>query len=232
MYRCCYVLSDANKRYSTQLEDCECVEGDRTDLITQIKRNENFCRDQQAVDYDYFVDSLEEYSVIYIQNNSDNNILGACSVDLNASINIYSICVPDHGIKGIGKLLLDNVKDIGGLIEAECIFLSTKSSVVGFYKKNGFIIDGYDEDPIYGTTYNMIYNVEKTLKTPTSSQKRKSSSQKRKSSSQKRKSSSQKRKSSSQKRKSSSQKRKSSSQKRKSSSQRKNNQHKITKKRK
>lgn len=187
MYRCCYVLSDANKRYSTQLADCDCVEGNRTDLITQIKRNENFCRDQQAISYDYFVDSLKQYSIIYIQNNSDNNILGACSINLDAFIIIYSICVPDHGIKGIGKLLLDNVKDIGNLIDAECIFLSAKSSVSGFYVKNGFIIDDYgddDDEPSYGMTdndepsYSMRYNFEKTLKTPTKGGKRKTTSQK------------------------------------------------------
>jgi N-acetylglutamate synthase-like GNAT family acetyltransferase len=178
MYRCCYVLSDANKRYSRQLEDCDCVEGDRTDLITQIKHNENFCRDQQAIGYEYFVDSLEEYSIIYIQNEIDNNILGACSIDLDTDINMFSICVPDHGIKGIGKLLLDTVKVIGKLIDAECIFLLAKSSVRGFYKKNGFKDYDYEDQPIYGRTYSMIYNLEENLKTPTKGGKRKTTSQK------------------------------------------------------
>jgi len=66
MYRCCYVLSDLETWYSKQFEDCGCVEGDRTDLITQIRSNPLFCRDQEAISYNYFVGTMEEYSIIYI----------------------------------------------------------------------------------------------------------------------------------------------------------------------
>ena len=111
MYQCRYVLSNNDKiKYSTQLADHDCVEGDRTELLTQVKENAKFCRDQQAISYGYLIQSLESiyYSCLYIQNKS-GKILGACSIGLGDHIIVYAICVPD-GVPGIGTLLLNNVK--------------------------------------------------------------------------------------------------------------------------
>ena len=165
MYRCCYVLSNTDKQYLTQLANCACVEGDRNELITQIERNNNFCRGQLAINYNYFIQCLKMYTVIYIQNESDNKILGACSIDLvDRIIVIYTICVPDDGIKGIGTLLLNNVKSIGELINAKCITLSANLSVYEFYIKNGFTIDGVDDSDVDGPiSYSMTYNFKPTL---------------------------------------------------------------------
>jgi len=225
---CGYVLSDKETRYSTQIEQCGCVEGNRAELITQIESNPQFCRDQRAISYNYFVGTLKNDSIIYIKN-SDNNILGACSIELGRWMIIYGICVPyDDSIKGIGTILLDKVKCIGELIKAYSITLSAKPSVSRFYKKNGFVTDEDDSDEDdsdeddsdeddYHIGINMIYKFEKT---PATGGKRKTTSQKRKTTSQKRKTTSQKRKTTSQKRKTTSQK-----------SKQKNKQRKITKKR-
>ena len=180
---CGYVLSDKETRYSTQIEQCGCVEGNRAELITQIESNPQFCRDQRAISYNYFVGTLKNDSIIYIKN-SDNNILGACSIELGRWMIIYGICVPyDDSIKGIGTILLDKVKCIGELIKAYSITLSAKPSVSRFYKKNGFVTDEDDSDEDdYHIGINMIYKFEKT---PATGGKRKTTSQKRKTTSQK-----------------------------------------------
>jgi hypothetical protein len=198
---CCYVLSDKETRYSRQFEQCGCVEGNRDDLINQIKNNPQFCRDQTAINYEYFVDTLEKNSIIYI-NNSDNKILGACSINLGRYITIDGICVPfDDSIKGIGTILLNKVKCIGKLIKASAINLSANTSVRGFYEKNGFVIkdtsfntnkrfsifkslskfaetdddDDDDDDNDESTRIKMTYKFEKT---PAKGGKRKTTSQK------------------------------------------------------
>ena len=162
MYICCYILSDKDKRYSTQFSNCGCVEGDRTELLTQIKSDKNFCRKAIGIGYDFFVESLKLNTVIYIKNESDNKILGACSIYLEtALIIIYGLCVPENGIKGIGSLLLDKVKCIGKLIKAEGIVITTELSVVNFYKKNGFT--EYDNPDKEGDdSESMIYSFKQT----------------------------------------------------------------------
>jgi hypothetical protein len=172
MFICCYILSDKDKQqYSTQLSHCDCVEGDRTELLTQVESDKNFCRGRQpAIDYGYFVDTLKINTVIYIKNKSDNKILGACSIYLERLIIIYGICVPDNGIKGIGTLLLDKVKCIGKLIEVEGITITVKLSLVNFYKKNGFI--EYDdtnsgEEDDYGDSEKMMYSFKQTAEAAT-----------------------------------------------------------------
>jgi len=183
MYRCCYVLSEKNKQYFTQLANCGCVEGDKTELLTQVKDNKNFCRDQLAINYNYFVYCLTaDITIIYIQNVIDNKILGACSINLDRILVIYSMCVPDNGIKGIGTLLLDNIKCIGKLIDAERINLAANSSVREFYIKNGFTIDDDDNDDDddhgHGDDIGMTYNFKQTLLTTAKGGTRKSTSQK------------------------------------------------------
>jgi predicted GNAT family N-acyltransferase len=165
---CCYALSDIGTRYTTQFEQCGCVEGNRAELISQIESNPQFCGDQTetAISYTYFVSTLKNHTIIYIKN-SDNNILGACSIKLGAYIIIGGICVPyDDSIKGIGTILLDKVKCIGELIKARAITLSAKPSVSRFYEKNGFVTDEdeYDEGDFRrgsSTSIKMIYEFEK-----------------------------------------------------------------------
>ena len=172
---CCYVLSDKERQYSIEFKQCDCVEGNREDLIIQINNNRQFCRDQdqRAISYDYFVDTLKKDTIIY-KKNSDNKILGACSIHLGTHISIYGICVPfDDSIKGIGTILLNKVKCIGKLINASSINLSANPSVRGFYEKNGFVIDPYVNS--HDIFVLMTYNFEKT---PAKGGKRKTTSQK------------------------------------------------------
>jgi hypothetical protein len=174
MLTCCYVLSDDDKtKYSEILSQCKCVEGNRAELVKQIEENKEFCRDQEAISHDYFCDTLKTETVIYIKN-EENNILGACSIYLSEFIKIIGICVPPYkegSIKGIGTLLLDNVKCIGKLIGSKHISLMINSSgPLEFYKKNGFEKlttfkeDEYDID-VTDTEHDiMIYKFQTTTK--------------------------------------------------------------------
>ena len=145
MYVCCYGLSEYNKQYTNQLVDCGCIEGDRTELIRQIKSDKKFCRDEGAIGYRCFVNSLINDTFLYIKN-ENNEILGACTLNLGEYIILYGICVPDNRIIGIGTLLLNNLKSIGKLINATQITLSASESVQGFYEKNGFTFNKLDDE--------------------------------------------------------------------------------------
>lgn len=164
MYHSRYVLSDYDKRkYSTTLANY-CVEGDRTELLTQVRENKEFCRDQTAISYDYLIQSLASYSCVYIENES-HKILGACAIGLRNYITVYAICVPD-GVKGIGTLLLNNVKMLGNLIGAEGIGLSAGPSVYKFYERNGFTqdkpSDSDSEDEPVSDKIHMTYILKRT----------------------------------------------------------------------
>jgi len=183
MFICYYILSDRDKQtYSTQLSHCDCVEGDRTDLVTQIESDKNFCRGRQpAMNYDFFVKTLKMNTVIYIKNESDNKILGACSIDiekkknLDISIILSTICVPDNGNKGIGTLLIDKVKYIGKLIDAKDIKLSAQLSVIEFYKKNGFTEHDditIDEEDDFNDNKSMKYSFKQTSEATTAKSKK------------------------------------------------------------
>ena len=132
-------------------------------MLTQIKANRQFCRTETAISYDYFVQSLERYTSVYIQN-ENLNIVGACGISLGNHITIYSICVPDG--TGIGTTLLNHVKSIGQLIGAESINLTADQSVYPFYQKNGFTlrsIETEQSEPVWEYTdghYSMTYNLE------------------------------------------------------------------------
>jgi len=174
MLTCCYILSDDDKtKYSKILSGCKCVEGDRDELVKQIEENKEFCRDQEAISHDYFCDTLKTATVIYIKN-EENNILGACSIYLSEFIKIIGICVPPYkegSIKGIGTLLLNNVKCIGKLIGAKQITLMINSrGPRKFYEDNGFEqLTTFEEDE-YDIDVNdtehaiMIYKFQTTTK--------------------------------------------------------------------
>jgi hypothetical protein len=173
MLTCCYILSDDDTKYSKILSDCKCVEGNRDELVRQITENEEFCRDK-GIDYKYFCGTLKTETVIYIKN-EENNILGACSIYLSEFIKIIGICVPHYkkdDIKGIGPLLLNNVKHIGKLIGAKNInlIINKISGPEKFYTDNGFEElttfeeDEYDIDPEDNEHAIMIYKFPTTTK--------------------------------------------------------------------
>jgi hypothetical protein len=173
MLTCCYILGREDKKYSKILSDCKCVEGVRAELVRQITKNTEFCRDTGAISYEYFLDSVEKYTVIYIKNDS-NTILGACSLDLGENISIRGICVPHYkkdDIKGIGPLLLNNVKHIGKLIGAKHITLMMNSrGPKKFYKDNHFeklttFEEGEYDIDVNDTEHSiMIYKFPETTK--------------------------------------------------------------------
>jgi len=176
-----YVLSEKEKGYSKRFEECGCAEGDKEQLIKKIKSNKKFCRDECGISYVYFVETLKNFNIIYVQD-SDTKILGACSINLcpPTTILIQGICVPEGIIKGIGTILLNIVKCIGEKIHAKTISIYINKSVSGFYEKNGFVESSVkggvmvcDRD-LDGEDVSMIFNIPP----PPRGGKRKTTSQK------------------------------------------------------
>jgi predicted GNAT family N-acyltransferase len=143
-----YYINPFNK-YNKAFEELGYKKGNINELLRIIKINPLFCRNQKAINYDYFIKSISQDAVIYItddENVSYNNyIVGCCTLYINSSSNsnitITGICVPFSSEKKYGTLLLNAVKRIGEKIKSDVIYLGAKDSNKDFYLKNGFIIN-------------------------------------------------------------------------------------------
>jgi hypothetical protein len=140
-----YVCSEQEEEYSDTFRSLNCVEGDRNNLVEQVASAKDFCKDGRAIDYDYFLETIKKETVLYIKTDSDSeNVLGCCSISINSPdyIGISGICVPDRGIKGIGTVLIDKLKELAntlGLISINItVVMSKETTAQSFYLKNGF----------------------------------------------------------------------------------------------
>jgi len=137
-----------DEKYRTIFNTIGCVEGNREYLLDEVKKNNSFCRNQEGIDYNYFLSSMKQDDiVIYITESTNIKILGACSISIyHTNIDINSICVPptnsDVGIKKrIGSLLLNKIKELAQNILSVTRILvtfSSNSTVKDFYIKNNF----------------------------------------------------------------------------------------------
>jgi GNAT superfamily N-acetyltransferase len=167
-----FVCNKASNKYEDAFRTIDCIEGNREDLIRQVRENERFCRDQTAISYLYFLQTLNTYTCLYIKKRDEDQILGCCSISMNGYITIYGICVPDGTIKRIGTLLINKLKEFVKRTNLEGITLSASKSVQDFYKKNGFTLDTHDSgDAEYNeflemtsgfTSTSMTYHAERS----------------------------------------------------------------------
>jgi hypothetical protein len=161
-------------KHNNVLEELGCKKGNVNELLRVIKLNPKFCRNQKAINYDYFIKSLSQDVVIYItdgENTSYNNyIVGCCTIYINSSYNsnltVTGICVPFSSEKKYGTLLLNMVKRLGEKIKSKQINLGAKDSNSNFYLKNGFKINKrylpekynrFDSDSEIDYDVDMIY---------------------------------------------------------------------------
>jgi len=156
-----YVCSKEEEEYSDTFRGLHCVEGDRNNLVAQVTDSRDFCKDERAISYEYFLQSIKKDTILYIKSDS-GNVLGCCSICINSLdyISIYGICVPDRGIKGIGTALIDKLKELSNRLGLTSINLSAEQSAQTFYLKNGFTIrnnDMYDDDDMYDGYSMMTY---------------------------------------------------------------------------
>ena len=136
-----YVCSKEEEKYSDTFRTLYCIEGDRDNLVKQVSSARDFCKDERAISYGYFLQSINTDTVLYIKSDS-GNVLGCCSISINypENISIYGICVPDRVNKGIGTALIDKLKEIANSLELHSIGLASLPSAQTFYLKNGFKI--------------------------------------------------------------------------------------------
>jgi hypothetical protein len=159
-----YVCSKEEEKYSNTFRSLDCIEGDRNNLVAQVASVRDFCKDERAISYDYFIQSINKDTVLYIK--SDNrNVLGCCSISINSldSITIYGICVPDRGIKGIGTALIDKLKELANSLDLISINLSADPSAQIFYLKNGFKIFNYKNSDSDSDSDNDIIDSEYSM---------------------------------------------------------------------
>jgi len=161
-----YVCSKEEEEYSDTFRSLDCVEGDRNNLVAQVTDSRDFCKDERAISYEYFLQSIKRDTVLYIKSDI-GNVLGCCSISINSPeyISIYGICVPDRGIKGIGTALIDKLKELANSLGLTSINLSTEPSAQTFYLKNGFKIRENDMYDMNNDEYSiMIYTLLKGRK--------------------------------------------------------------------
>jgi N-acetylglutamate synthase-like GNAT family acetyltransferase len=172
-----YFNKEENAKYVDFLHTIGCSEGNKVDLLNQVKNNNKFCRNEEGMDYDFFIKSLENKDiVIYITQTDNKNILGACSLSVitysdTPYITIYSICVPQNeDLRGIGSLLLTKVKEFASILDVKKISLYANKAVEEFYIKNGFT----NSSEVSGMTYTLKGGRKrKTTKRKKSNKKRK-----------------------------------------------------------
>lgn len=174
-----YFNNEENAKYVGSFVTIGCSEGNKVEVLRQVRNNSKFCRNGEGMDYEFFIQSLENKDiVIYITQTDNENILGACSLSINTYsdipyITIHSICVPQNeNLKGIGSLLLTKVKDFAKIQGVKKISLYANKEVEDFYIKNGFTNSG----EVSGMTYTLEGGRKrKTTKRKKSNKKRKTS---------------------------------------------------------
>ena len=70
-------------KYNNYFEELGCKKGNKNELLRIIKANPLYCRNQKAINYDYFLESISRDVVIYItydERVSYNNYIVAAAV--------------------------------------------------------------------------------------------------------------------------------------------------------
>lgn len=146
-----YYYNNPFPMYNSTIQKLGIKKGNKDELLDVIKNNPLFCRDQKAIEYDYFVEGIEKYIALYIKDNE--NIVGCATIYKGKyygdDIEIIGICVPISSEKKYGTLLLNKIKEIANKFGSKKIGLSAKDSNKEFYLKNGFLIDARLKPEIY-----------------------------------------------------------------------------------
>jgi len=144
MYTFYYYTRLKDDEYSYYFKSIGFIYGNKDYLLSQVENNKKFCRNQEGIDYNFFVESMKQDNyVIYITLTDSEEILGACSISINSPyyIMINTICVPKNEYTGIGSLLLLKIKELTTIMGILRIILSAEPTVQEFYIKNGYARD-------------------------------------------------------------------------------------------
>ena len=116
------------------------------------KITENVCKNK--IDMKYFIERFEKYISIFQEDQEDQEgkIIGIVTFDIESDkIKIHNLCANK---KGVGKLLLDKVKELSNILNIKIELMpSPVTRVIQYYKDNGFGTDGiymvYDPNKVY-----------------------------------------------------------------------------------
>jgi hypothetical protein len=132
-------------------------QGDKSieELKAEIKTNPKFCRNEQSIRYDHFVQLLFNDIILYAQ--IDGKVVGALEFMFNIEngekvIIFDGICSPiEYSKLGVGQELINALIRIGKMNGHKYIMLECNGSIMNYYKnKFGFKVTSqhvaYDSD--------------------------------------------------------------------------------------
>ena len=130
------------------------------------KITENVCGNRINKEYfiEYFIPSFEKYISIF-QENKEGEIIGIVIFEIveREYIKIHNLCA-NANEKGVGKLLLDKVKELSNILKIKIVLTPVSDDkVFKYYKDNGFDIDGFYMVYHPNTVYDGGLSIKKTF---------------------------------------------------------------------
>ena len=141
-----YTLGTLNIHLKTNIEELFNNIGiTRYKEISTVKDKitENVCGNRINKEYfiEYFIPSFEQFISIF-QENKEGEITGIVIFEIveREYIKIHNLCANE---KGVGKLLLDKVKELSNILNIKIVLIPfSHGKVFKYYKDNGFVIEG------------------------------------------------------------------------------------------
>ena len=128
------------------------------------KITENVCGNRINKEYfiEYFIPSFEKYISIF-QENKEGEIIGIVIFEIveREYIKIHYLCANE---KGVGKLLLDKVKELSNILNIKIVLIPfSHGKVIQYYKDNGFVVEGFKMVYHPNTVYGGGLSIKKTF---------------------------------------------------------------------
>ena len=130
------------------------------------KITENVCGNRINKEYfiEYFIPSFEKYISIF-QENKEGEIIGIVIFEIveREYIKIHNLCA-NANEKGVGKLLLDKVKELSNILNIKIVLIPfSHGKVIQYYKDNGFVVEGFKMVYHPNTVYGGGLSIKKTF---------------------------------------------------------------------
>ena len=122
----------------------------------------NVCKNE--IDMKYFIKRFEKYISIFQEDQEDQEgkIIGIVTFDIESDkIKIHNLCANK---KGVGKLLLDKVKELSNILNIKIQLMpSPVVRVIQYYKDNGFRVEGVYLEYHPNKVYDSGLSIKKTF---------------------------------------------------------------------
>ena len=124
------------------------------------KITENVCK--KRISKEYFIERFEKYISIFLEN-KEGEIIGIVTFEIveREYIKIHNLCA---NVKGVGKLLLDKVKELSNILNIKIVLIPfSHGKVFKYYTDNGFVIEGLYMVYHPNTVYDGGLSIKKTF---------------------------------------------------------------------